>query len=114
MAQTQYTFTFDKPDEKKFREIMSRLDPDEFTILEEIADYDNPEKKSWEPDQKRTVMVMDPEAASTFRFGMKKLIIRRLRTAEEEEAERMEREANTITIKVQVPPNTTSSTIPGT
>lgn len=113
MTQVQYTFIFDKIDEKKFREIMNRLDPDEFTVLEEIAAYDNPSKKSWEGPQMRTVMVMDPEAASTFRFGMKKLNIRRLRTEEEEEAERKLIEDNTIRINVTVPQNPSNGTVPG-
>jgi hypothetical protein len=113
MSQVQYTFTFDTPDEKKFREIRSRLDPDEYSVVEDIADFDNPERKSWESPQKRTVMVMDPEAASTFRFGMKKLTIRRLRTEEEEEAERKEKEENTIRINVVVPQNPGNGHVPG-
>ncbi len=113
MSQTQYTFIFDKPDEKKFRSVIDRLDPDEFTILEPIAPYVSPDKKSWEPDQMRTVMVMEPEAASTFRFSMKKLVIRRLRTEEEEAEETRLREENTIRINIQVPQNPANGSVPG-
>jgi len=81
---TEYTFTFDPSDEYKFRQIMERLDPDEFTVVKEIGPS-NPEKPK-ECDLE-TIMEMDPEACLTFRLGMKALRIRRYRS-EEEEAER--------------------------
>ena len=39
----EYTFTFDKNEEKRFRTILDRLDPDEYVIVEDIhpVDADN-------------------------------------------------------------------------
>lgn len=96
---TQYTFTFDPDDEKNFRRIMDRLDPDEFTIEEAIHQT--------EPDKGRastlsTQMTMVPEAASTFRFGMKEVKIRRYRTEAEEAEIKAREEKNKITITVKV------------
>lgn len=109
--QVQYTFTFKKEYERRFRDIMSRLADDEYTILEPIADF-NDETQPYEKFM-RTVMTMEPEAATTFRFGMKELNIRRLRTEEEEEAERKLIEENTVRIRVQVPGNPSSNNVPG-
>ena len=96
----QFTFTFDKAELTRFNLIMSRLDPDEYEIVEPIHDVD---PVGHERLERQTVMRMDPEAASMFRFGMKgKLIIKRLRS-EEEEAERKALEDQhrvKITVKV--------------
>lgn len=102
-----YTFTFNKTDTKLFGKILSRLNEDDYEIVEPIADYVEEGKRQYEP-QVRTVMNVDPEACSMFRFGMKHLIIRRARTEEEEEAERKQREENTIRINVRIPQNPNS------
>jgi hypothetical protein len=93
---TEYTFTFDADDEKLFRRIQSRLDDDEYTVVKGIEKVDPENKYS----DLTTVLDMESEAVSMFRFGMKKLVIRRLRTAEELAAEEAEAEKNRITIKV--------------
>ncbi len=103
-TQTQYTFTFNQDEEKRFRGIRDRLDPDEFTIITDIQKVD---PEGGRQSQLTTVMVMEPEAASTFRFGMKECKIKRLRTEEEEAAvkEREDRNKVTITVKVDgLPP----------
>jgi len=93
---TQYTFTFSREDERQFRNIMSRLEPDEFRIVSEIAPTDTENKYS----DLQTVMEMEPEAASTFRFGMKVLKIRRLRTEEELAEEKANEDRHKVTIVV--------------
>lgn len=96
-----YTFTFDNEDEKRFRNIMSRLDPDEFVITEEICKI-APKYEHHYQTEKQTTMEMEPEAASMFRLGMKHLKIRRARTEEELAEEAALKAANTITITVKV------------
>lgn len=81
---TEYTFVFDPKDEGKFRQIMERLDPEEFTVIKEIGPVDPEKPKECDLE---TIMEMVPEACLTFRLGMKSLRIRRYRS-EEEEAER--------------------------
>jgi hypothetical protein len=95
----EYTFTFNKNEEARFKNIMSRLEPYEFEVVEPTQSTDPANSRC---SELKTVVKMDPEAASTFRFGMKDLKIRRKRTAEEiaEEEEREKR--NTITINVKV------------
>jgi hypothetical protein len=95
---TQYTFTFDKDDEKTFTRIQSRLDDDEYTVVKGIERVDTDNKYS----ELTTTVEMVPEAASTFRFGMKKVKIRRFRTEEELAAEEAEAAKNRITITVMV------------
>lgn len=95
----QYTFTFDKFEESTFRSIMSRLDPDEFTISKEIH-LVTPEDAYY--SDLETVMEMESEAASMFRFGMKNVKIRRTRTEEELAEEAAKKAANTITINVKI------------
>lgn len=94
----QYTFTFPQEEESRFKKIMGRLEEDEYEIVEPISpvDKDNPRYS-----ELQTVAIMEPEAASTFRFGMKQLKIKRLRS-EEEEAELQAREdRHKVTIKVK-------------
>ena len=95
----EYTFTFEKDEEGRFRNILSRLDPDEYVITEDLHLV--------EPDHPRTSDVvvkiqMEPEAASTFRFGMKRLVIRRTRTEEELAAEKEREEKSRVSITVRV------------
>lgn len=96
---TEYTFTFDKAEENRFRTIMSRLDDDEYVVKQEIQ-RTNPE------DRYNTEMTakidMVPEAAATFRFGMKNVKIRRFRNEEELAAEEAEAAKNRVTITVKV------------
>lgn len=95
----EYTFTFGPDEEGKFRRIVDRLEPDEYTVLEEIkvVDETNPRYSD-----RQTIMDMDPEAALTFRLGMKNLKIRRKRTEEELAEEKALHDANTVKITVKV------------
>lgn len=95
---TEYTFTFDADDEKLFRRIQSRLDDDEYTVVKGIEKVDPDSRYS----ELTTTVEMVPEAASTFRFGMKKVKIRRFRTEEELAVEEAEAAKNRITITVKV------------
>ena len=95
---TEYTFTFDKEEENRFRSIMSRLDDDEYIVKQDIQLTDPADKYNKEMT---AIIEMVPEAASTFRFGMKNLKIRRLRTAEELAAEAEAEAKNKITINVK-------------
>lgn len=98
----KYTFTFDHDEEAKFRRVVDRLDPGEFTVHEEIH-LTKPEDGKHSPRQ--TIMEMDAEAALTFRLGMKNVKIRRERTEEELAEEKALMEANTIKVTVKVDPS---------
>ena len=107
---TKYTITFDRGSERKFREVLSRLDESEYTIIKEIQEVPNEkfDKRDWDME---TIIEMDPEACLTFRLGMKFVKIRRERSEEELAAEKERDERNTIRINVQVP-MTDSGTAP--
>ena len=102
----QYTFTFEHDAERKFKQILERLDNDEYVIVEDVklVDLENPRSSD-----KQMVIDMDPEAALTFRLGMKWLKIRRTRTEEElkEEAEKKAKNTVKVTVKVDglLPPS---------
>lgn len=101
---TKYTFTFGQDEEKKFNNILSRLDESEYTIIEPI----HPVIKENVPEryaERETVMEMDPEAALTFRMGMKELKIRRERSEEELKAEEELYARHKVKVIVQVPPD---------
>lgn len=97
---TNYTFTFPKDEEGKFRRILDRLDETEYQVISGIEPVD---KENPRYSELQTVMEMDPECALTFRMGMKELKIRRERTEEELAKEKEIEERNTIRIKVIVP-----------
>lgn len=97
---TEYTFTFDRSEENRFRSIMSQLDDEEYIIKQEIRRTDIEDRYNTEMT---AVIEMDPQAAVTFRFGMKNLKIRRTRTEEELAAEEEEAAKNRVTITVKVP-----------
>jgi len=96
---TEYTFTFNPDEEGKFRRCIDRLDPDEFKIIKEIY-LVKPEDPRY--SDRETVMEMDPEAALTFRLGMKNVKIRRARTEEELAEEKRIDDMNTVRITVKV------------
>lgn len=98
----KYTYTFERDEEKKFREVLSRLDDNEYIIHEPIHEIEEEkrDKRDW---QMGCVIEMEPDACLTFRLGMKFVKIRRERTEEELEAEKALDEKNTIRINVQVP-----------
>ncbi len=97
---TQYKFTFEAGAEGNFRRIMGRLDPDEYTVVEEIHQVDVDKGRH---SDLTTTMVMVPEAASTFRLGMKHLEIKRHRSDDEEAAIKSREDRHKVTITVQVP-----------
>ena len=96
----KYTFTFDRQDEKKFREILSRLDEGDFTIIE---DFKPIYTKSIQ--ESMIILDMDPESALTLRLGMKKLHIQRERTKEELAKEKERDERNTIKVYIDTGDN---------
>ena len=96
---TKFTFTFDPSEDAKFRRILERLDPGEFTIIQEIRPVNESDIRN---SDRETIMEMDPEAALTFRLGMKFLKIRRERTEEELAEEKRIDDMNTVKITVKV------------
>jgi hypothetical protein len=104
---TQYTFTFDPHDEKRFNNILSRLEPEEYTVIEPTT-WEKPD--SPRESDKKTVIEMESDSCLTFRLGMGNAIkIRRQRTEEELAEEKALHDANTVKITVKVdglPPQT--------
>ena len=86
---TKYTFTFEPAAERKFREVVRPVDHKEDADLRYV--------------DRQMIAEMDPEAALTFRLGMKEVKIRRERTEEELAEEKELDDRNTIRINVQVP-----------
>lgn len=99
----KYTFTFEPADERKFREVLSRLEDGEYNILEEAQPVEHKPDADLRYVDRQMVIEMDPEAALTFRLGMKAVKIRRERTEEELAEEKELNDRNTIRINVQVP-----------
>lgn len=95
----KYTMTIPADEEGKFRRILERLEPEEYTILEDIHVVDEKDPRY---SDRQTIMEMDPEACLTFRLGMKTLKIRRERTEEELAEEKRLDEMNTVKITVKV------------
>lgn len=97
----KYTYTFEKEDEWKFREVLSRLDPSEYIMHQDVVTV---EKEKIDPRywQREAILEMDPEACLTFRLGMKHIKIRRERTEEELAAEKALDDQNTVKITVKV------------
>lgn len=99
---TKYTYEFEKDAERKFKEVLARLDPDEHTVIQGIAPIDPAEPRY---SALRTEMDMDPEACLTIRMAMGGNVkIRRERTEEELAEDAAREEKNTIRINVKVPP----------
>lgn len=99
----QYTFTFDPSHEGKFREVMSRLDESEYTVLEDVRPVDHKDGDDLRYVERQMVLEMDAEAALTFRLGMKYVKIRRERTEEELAEEQAIMDRHIVKINVQVP-----------
>lgn len=97
----KYTFTFDNDRERKFREVLNRLDESEYSIIQDVTLL--PEVVPNKPPQKQAIISMDPESCLTFRLGMREINIRRERTDEELIEEKALIDSNKITIKVIVP-----------
>jgi hypothetical protein len=99
----KYTFTFDRLEEAKFRQVLSRLDESEYNIIEDVRPVDHKPDADIRYVDRQMIIEMDPEAALTFRLGMKHVKIRRERTEEELAEEKALHDANTVTITIQVP-----------
>jgi hypothetical protein len=99
----KYTFTFEPAAERKFREVLSRLEPEEYNIIEDVHPVDHKEGDDLRYVDRQMIVEMDPEAALTFRLGMKEVKIRRERTEEELAEEKELNDRNTIKVTIQVP-----------
>lgn len=99
---TEYTFTFDQKDERKFQEVLSRLDPDEYAIIKDTF-LVKPEEPRY--SDKSIVIEMEEEACLTFRLGMKFIKIRRKRTPEEEAYEKELEDRHKVKVTVKVDPS---------
>lgn len=99
MELTQYTFTIDNEDATRFNSIMDRLDPDEFVVVEALHKIP-PVREHDRQCEMQAIIEMEPEAASTFRFGMKRVTIKRLRSAEEEAEKQSIEDRNKVKITV--------------
>ena len=100
----EYTFTFAPIAERKFQQVLDRLDPEEYNILEGIRPVDNPNNIDDRYLDRQTIIEMDEECALTFRFSMGDFIkIRRKRTEKELAEEKKLLDANKVTIKVIIP-----------
>lgn len=100
----KYTFTFPYSEEQIFRGVMTRLDPDEFVVIEDIHPIPLKDGENERYVDRTTIIEMEPEAAATFRFRMgNTLKIRRERTEEELAEERELEERNTVKVTVIVP-----------
>ena len=105
---TQYTITFGPEQEHRFNDALSRLDPEEYTIVEPVT-LVKPDDPRY--SDRTTVMDMEPEACLTFRLGMNGVKIRRARTEEELAEEKALNDKNTIKITIQVPPENMPPTV---
>lgn len=99
---TKYTFTYGPDEERRFNSILSRLDESEYTVVEAVKLL-KPEDPRY--SERQTVIEMDPEAALTFRMGMKSLKIRRERTEEELKEEAANEARHKVKVVVQVDPS---------
>ena len=76
---TKYTFTISYDSVNLFRNIRSRLEENEYVVIEEL--------RSTDPENQRAdyqcIYEMDSDAALTFHLGMKNLKITREKTPEE-------------------------------
>jgi len=99
MELTQYTFTIDNEDEGRFNSIMGRLDPDEFVVVEPLHKIPAAREHDRQSEM-QAIIEMEPEAASTFRFGMKRVGIKRLRSEEEEAEKQAIEDRNKVKITV--------------
>lgn len=103
----KYTFRFLNKDERKFREILGRIEESgaPFTIIEDIHIVDGEKEHDKDPRtaDKTCVIEMDEYDALPFRMGMEPIRIIPERT-EEEQAERNAREAaHKIQVTVHTP-----------
>lgn len=97
----KYTYEFDQAEERKFRDILSRLDDDEYTIIEEISDVID-EKDRRGSKKKKAVIEMDSEACLTIKLSMKDVKITGTLNDEETAVRKALEDHHTIKVKVKV------------
>ena len=108
---TKYTFRFPYDQENVFNGVLSRLESDEFTVIEPVHPTEVQEGEKERFVDREAIIEMEPEAASTFRFRMGNIIkIRRERTEEELAEEKEINDRHTVKITVHVPPDDTTKT----
>ena len=98
---TKYTLTFPYGEERAFRETLSRLDDDEYVVVQDVTPVDDKDPRYCD---RSAIIEMEPEAASTFRFRLGNSVkIRRERTEEELAEEKATLDQHIVKIRVQVP-----------
>jgi hypothetical protein len=99
----QYTFTFDKSEERKFRSTLALLEEETTeSNYELIKDVHMINPESPRDSDLCAVLTMEPESALTFRLGMRYLKIHKHRSDEDQAARDALIASNKITIKVKV------------
>lgn len=93
----KYTFKFSKVYEAKFRSVLSRLDDDEFNLIEDIQ-LDEPDRPR--ESLLKAVVEMDEMAALTFRLGIVDIKISKEMT--EKERKKRDDMINKHIVKVNV------------
>jgi adenylate kinase len=93
----EYTFKFKQDSQRKFREVLSRLDETEYTVIKDVHYVDETNKRY---SEMQAVIEMEPEACLTFRLGMKELSIRKKRTEEELAQEKELNDRNKIKVTI--------------
>ena len=96
----KYTLTFDITEKNKFSAILSRLNDEEYTIIEDISIVSDTNKYVSEC---RTIIDMDTECALTFKMGMKTVKLRKERSAEELEQEKERNDRHVVSVTVKIP-----------
>ena len=103
----KYTFRFLNQDERKFREILSRIEESgaTFNIIEDIHIVDGEDEHDKDPRtaDKTCVIEMDEYDALPFRMGMEPIRIIPERTKEEQEARAARESAHKIQVHVHTP-----------
>lgn len=96
-----YTYTFEQEYARRFREVLSNMDPADYNIITDfhLVEDEKRDRREW---MMSAVIEMDPDACLTIRLGMKHVVIRRARTDEELAAEKALDDKNTVRITVKV------------
>jgi hypothetical protein len=100
----EYTFTFKTENERKFRQVMDRLEPDEYVVIQDIHDPRTEEEKTKYEKYLQCTLGMEPEAALTFRMSMTELNIKRKRSDEDQAKEDERQNRNVIKVRVSTGP----------
>jgi hypothetical protein len=103
----KYTFRFLNQDERKFREILGRIEESgaTFNIIQDIHIVDGEDEKDKDPRtaDKTCVIEMDEFDALPFRMGMEPIRIVPERTEEEQAARNAREDAHKIRVTIHTP-----------